>query len=159
MIYFFGYGADRDADMMKAIVGRVPKGEKAVISGFELCIQSFNDVPFKARKIIAKSWDHSFKSYVIRPVLDMNSVVTGTMWTLTPLERKLIDNWEITGLWYDVFFFTKEAPDKMQMEIQIVQDQPIRHIANGKRYKTFLNSREKMLETANFLRLEYLKNN
>src|SRR5258705_13879559 len=106
MIYFFGYGADKDASMIEAIVGRKPKGEKATISGFELCVQSLSDVPFPAQKIIKRSWteDDHFKSYVIRPAKRMDSVVTGTMWELTPLERKLVDNWEITGLWYDVFF-------------------------------------------------------
>lgn len=159
MIYFFGYGADKDADMMKAIVGRVPKGEKATVSGFELCIQSLADIPYAAQKFVKQSWNHSFLSYAMRPAKDMESVVTGTMWELTPLERKLIDNWELTGLWYDVFFIAKSAPHPVNIELQIIQNQPIRSIENGKHYKTFLNSKEKMLETANKLRIEYLKNN
>lgn len=159
MIYFFGYGADRDPEMMKAIVGRVPKGEEAAISGFELCVQSLADVPFKAQQIIKQSWDHSFKSYAIRPARDMTSVVTGTMWELTPRERKLIDNWELTGLWYDVFFIAKGAPHPVNIELQIIQNQPIRSIENGRHYKTFLNTKDKMIDAANRLRLEFLKKN
>src|SRR6185369_880419 len=123
MIYFFGYGADKDADMMKAIVGRVPKGEKATISGFELCVQTLADLPFKAQQIVKNSWDHSFRSYALRASKNMNSTVEGMMWELSPLERKLIDNWEITGFWFDVFLMNLEAPRKMQLEIQVIQDQ------------------------------------
>lgn len=159
MIYFFGYGADRDPEMMEAIIGRRPRGQGASIAGFELGIQSFGDIPSKARKIIQQSWDHRFQSYVIRPAKDMHAVVTGTMWELTPSERKLIDNWELTGLWYDVFLIAKGAPHPMQMELQIIQDQPIRHLVDGKHYKTFLNSKEKMFEVATRCRHEYLKNN
>jgi len=159
MIYFFGYGADKDADMMKAVIGRVPKGEKAAVSGFELCVQSLADLPFAAQKIVKRSWDESdhFKSYAIRPSKNMDSIVTGTMWELTPFERKLVDNWELTELWYNVFFLTIEASKKIQVEIQVINDQQIRRIINGKRYKTFLNSKKKMLETATQCRLEYLK--
>ncbi|HSA83630.1 MAG TPA: gamma-glutamylcyclotransferase family protein [Patescibacteria group bacterium] len=157
MIYFFGYGADRDPELMEAIIGRKPQGEKTTISGFELCIQSLADIPSKAQRIIRQSWDHGFHSYVIRPAKDMHSIVSGMMWELSPLERKLIDNWELTGLWYDVFFISKGAPHPMQMELQIIQNQPIRHIVDGTHYKTFLNDKNKMIETATRIRLDYLK--
>ena len=51
-IEFFGYGTDRDPKMMKAVIGRVPKGYPATIEGFELCVQSWNEIPEEAKKII-----------------------------------------------------------------------------------------------------------
>lgn len=160
-VEFFGYGADRDPEMMKAIIGRVPKGYPAVLEGFELCVQTWDEIPKEAKKILSPPWDHNFSSYILRPTLKPFKKVRGIIWLITPHERKLIDNWEITGKWYQVFLLRIKTNDDIpkQIEIQVVNDQNIKKTVNGVYYRNYVNSKSKMLDLAEKVRSDYLKNN
>ncbi len=57
-IIYFGYGANRSADMMKAIIGRKPEGVPAMLIDYELCIQRWGEIPDKVKMILAKcGWE------------------------------------------------------------------------------------------------------
>ena len=161
LIEFFGYGADRDPEMMKAIIGRVPKGYPATLEGFELCVQTWEEIPEEAKKILSPPWDSSFSSYILRPTLKPFKKVRGTIWLITPHERKLIDNWELVGKWYQVFFLHIRTHDDLpkQIEIQVVNDQKIKKVVHGEYYKNFITSKSKMLDLAEKVRKDYLHNN
>lgn len=144
-VRYFGYGANRSAEMMEAIIGRRPKGFPAKLSGFQLCIQTFGDLPSSVQFQLSPKWGEGFKSYVARPSGDNLSTILGIIWTITPEERKRIDKWELAGPWYKIICLTVGS---VQTEIQVVEGLPIAKVANGLRYKTFLNEKEKMFEVA-----------
>ena len=149
-ILFFGYGANRDQDMIKAILGRKPHGEPATLSGFELCIQTWNEMNSPTQNILKNSWGKTFKSYVIRPAISAATSVRGMIWHITSKERKLIDFWELTGTWYLVSLLKLPHPDlgQITIELQIVNNPNIKNVSNGLHYRNFLNPKYKMLQTA-----------
>jgi hypothetical protein len=95
--YFFGFGADCEEQMLTAIIGRKPEiVGPAVIRGFELCIQSLDDITDKGdnpRKILEDVWGPEFKSYVISPNADAE--LKGTLFIMTERERVMVDMWEL----------------------------------------------------------------
>lgn len=158
-VQFFGYGANRDPDMIRAIIGRLPEGYPAVLQGFELCIQTWEEIPERARKILSYSWDESFRSYALRPTRKFSEKVKGVIWLISREERRLIDNWELNGIWYHVYLlkFLKPAGQISEIEIQVVNDPNIKKKVNGIFYKNFLNDKEKMLQVAEKVRRIYLR--
>ncbi len=77
---YFGYGANKSAEMINAITGEKPKGYSAVLYGYKLCIQSLKDIPPKPRSVLS-FWGKGFRSYII--VKENNSKVNGTLWFLS----------------------------------------------------------------------------
>lgn len=157
-VQYFGYGANRSPEMMEAIVGRLPEGYPAKISGFELCVETWQDIPEHARRMLSNSWDPTFRSYCVRPSGNLRSSVKGIVWKITREERRLIDNWELTGTWYKVFVlqYQLSKEEAVQIEIQVIEDPNVKKVFSGNRYKTFLNSKRKMLEVARKTRESYL---
>jgi hypothetical protein len=156
-VEYFGYGANRDPFMMKAIIGRIPEGYPATISGYELAIQSWNDIPEKIQKELKPSWGEDFKTYCLVPSKNhKRKQVKGIVWKITQTERKLIDKWEMTGIWYKAVLLQYLAGqgENIQVEVQIMDDLPITKTVNGLRYKTFINDKTKMLEIAKRLRTD-----
>jgi hypothetical protein len=151
-IHYFGYGANRNPDMMKAIVGRKPKGYSAALEGFELCIQSWGNIPKNVQKLLAPAWGPGFKSYCVRPTRD--KVVRGKVWILNEAERKLIDAWELTDYWYRpvVVHFNEPNNKSVQVEIQIVDNVEIDKLVDGTKYPTWLNDKNKMIDVAQGVR-------
>ena len=104
--YLFGYGADREPDMIKAIIGHnaLDMGE-ATVSGYGLYVQKLADIPLPARTILQKSWGNSFISYVIKPL--KGSKVYGRLFSINNAEIKQVDIWELVDCnWYDIAMIT-----------------------------------------------------
>ncbi len=138
MVFYFGYGANKDIEMIEAIVGRRPESEKAVLKDFELCIQNWEEIPEKAKEDLKKVWNKKFRSYVIKP--SKGKEVAGTLWNITEQEHKHIAKWEMHNMWYE----------------------PVKIKVNGKKaitevfhfnYNAYLNDKNKMLEVARKTRL------
>lgn len=157
-VEYFGYGANRTPEMIEAIIGRIPEGYPATFSGFELCIQTWDEIPESAKKILSPPWDKTSKTYVVRPTNTSSKFVKGTVWKLTRQERAIIDNWEVTGHWYKMYVmqFTK-GDERTQIEIQVIDDPKIKKVINATLYKNFLNSKEQMLKVARRCRETFLK--
>lgn len=155
VVSYFGYGANRNPNMMKAIIGRQPKGVRSFVRGFELCVQTWNEIPTHVREKLSPSWDEDFKTYFLRPNYKYRSKVRGVIWEVTRKERHFIDNWELTGDWYKIFTF--ELKNMEQLEIQVIPEPNIGSVVNGCIYKSFLNSPAKMFRVANRVRHNYLK--
>ena len=160
-VQYFGYGANRTPEMMEAILGRVPKGYPATLSGFELCIQSWEEMPEQVKKLLQPSWNSKFRTYFVRPVNRSTAIVKGKVWVITKQERQIIDNWELTGQWYKVYAmqFHKSEDQVTQIEIQVMDTPAATKVVNGKLYKNFLNSKEKMLRVARRNREQFLAKN
>lgn len=147
-LYYFGYGANKDFEMMKAINGRSLKGRPAYIEGFELCVQQLNNIPKLPQKILRKAWGDYFESYVIR---EGRGRVHGTLWEINPKDRKHISEWElIPDGWYIDIKVTAilDNGKNVQAVTDAVKNQPIARIVNGAQYKIYLMEAEQMWEHA-----------
>lgn len=151
-IQYFGYGANRDLRMMKAITGADDlSGRPATLKGYGLFVQRFDQIPdvvsqtapapVSPREIIRANWPETFTSYTIKP--DPESEVTGTIWELTPLQRELVRDWELIDFgWYQdsaVEVLTEDGQlVKVQTEI-LGNDQEVDQQVDGRDYETWLN--------------------
>ncbi len=158
-IFYFGYGANKDPDMIAAIIGRKPEGEPAILEGWELCIQEWTDIPEKPREILVRAgWDEKFRSYSIRRA--EREQVAGTLWELTQEEREGVADWELIEFgWYEraeVAVQTREG-QTARAQTEVVDKPGIEKAADGINYETFLNRREDMLRVAESARRQYLE--
>lgn len=155
-IKYFGYGANRDPEMMAAIIGRRPRGILGTLPNYELRIQTWPEIPQRVRKLLV-NWDERFRTYCIKPKKEAG--VAGVMWHITRKERKLIDHWEINGLWYEsANVVVLQADGKaIRAETEVMGRLPARLRTDGLKYRTFLNPKNKMLEAARRDRKEALR--
>ena len=120
----------------------------------------WNEIPDNVKKILSPPWDNTFKTYAVRPTNTSSKFVKGVIWELTSQERNMVDNWEVTGLWYKryVMQFTKNNVTT-QIEIQVIDDPKIKKVVNTTLYRNFLNNKEQMLKVARKCREDFLKIN
>lgn len=97
MEYFFGFGADSQAEMIEAVIGRRPEFiGSATLEDFQLCIQNLDDITDAGenpREILRRAWGDNFRSYTIRH--HQNKKVEGSIFMVTSYERKMLDAWEL----------------------------------------------------------------
>jgi len=158
-VMYFGYGANRSSYMMKAIIGRNPIGFPAKLEDYELCIQTWDEIPEKVRKVFRypELLNRDFKSYCIRPA--GGKMIVGRVWSLTRLERELVDNWELNGLWYEpirVHVFSYDG-QIIEAETEMINNPSTKQVVNGRSYQTFLNRKEVMWKVARKVREAYLQ--
>ncbi|MBS3168639.1 gamma-glutamylcyclotransferase [Candidatus Woesearchaeota archaeon] len=155
-ILYFGYGANKNIDMIEAIIGRKPKGTPAKLKDYELCIQVWNEIPRKIKSILFEcGWDDKFQTYCIRS--KKGKEVWGTLWELTQAERDLIGHWEMHGIWFKPINVEVETFDgkNFQAETEIINDQTIKKIVKGDTdYNPFPVEKQKILEIATKIRLD-----
>jgi hypothetical protein len=93
-ILYFAYGANMDGGMIKAITGNDHLvGRPAILEGFKLGVQRIDQVPRDVEVSLRNTWGDDFKTYVIYP--EEGAKVKGTVWELSQLERKAVQNWEL----------------------------------------------------------------
>ncbi|MFZ1258336.1 MAG: gamma-glutamylcyclotransferase family protein [Candidatus Saccharimonas sp.] len=152
--YFFGFGADQEVDMIAAIIGRQPRiVGVAVLEGYQLCIQSLEDITDKRanpRAILERTWGKGFRSYAIRPVL--GSKVRGTVFEVTKAERLLIDAWELVPEgWQDSAEVTVVGEDghvyKAYTQV-LAKGQREGDTVNGMMYRSWLMPKEDFVRIA-----------
>lgn len=158
VVIYFGYGANAHRDMIKALVGRVPKGFKAKLKDYGLFIQSWLDIPLEAKQTLKEVWDDTFSSYIAVPL--KGAVVWGTAWELTERERAIIGAWELHHKWY-IPVKIKLADEKgksFEAETEIIPRFYTKIPAiQEKEYPHFPNNKSKMLKLARKEREEFLK--
>ncbi len=122
--FYFGYGANRTAEMMSWITGKSGfKGKPATINGWILGVQKLNQAPNTLiptsaglkplRKHLQTEWGDKFETYVITPG---KGKVRGTLWEVKPKERELIKNWERVGFWYKEAQVKASTDDGLEVE-------------------------------------------
>ena len=156
-VLYFGYGANAHKDMIKALVGRVPKGFKAKLEDYGLFLQSWLDIPLEAKKTLEEVWDEKFSSYIAVPL--KKTEVWGTAWKITPRKRAVIGEWELHHKWYlpvkikvlnekgKVFEAETEIIPRFYTKIPAIQE---------KEYLHFPNDKIKMLKLARKVRKAFL---
>ncbi|MEK6845878.1 MAG: gamma-glutamylcyclotransferase family protein [Nanoarchaeota archaeon] len=160
-VLYFGYGANKNPEMIAAIIGRKPCGFPAKLFNYGLFIQSWKDIPVKARKILREtsSFEEGFKSYCISP--SKGKSTQGMVWTITRLERQLIGAWELHGVWYKpivVDVTTLNGKIIKNVETEVIRSKEIKQFMLGNRYKAFPNDQRIMLMEARKTREEFLLN-
>jgi hypothetical protein len=97
--YFFGFGADSEAEMIQAVIGRRPEFvSRTYLHDFQLCIQSLEDIPTHGanpRFILQRSWGDTFRSYTIRH--HKGETIHGSVFKITRYERRMLDTWELVS--------------------------------------------------------------
>lgn len=95
--YFFGFGADSQAEMIEAVIGRKPEFiGSATLEDYQLCIQDLDDITDKGenpKEILRRAWGDRFKSYTIRK--HDGEGIEGSLFKITSYERKMLDAWEL----------------------------------------------------------------
>ena len=155
-IFYFGYGANAHKDMIKALLGRVPEGFKAKLENYGLFIQAWLDIPLEAKKILEKTWDESFSSYIAVPL--KRATIWGTAWEITERERAIIGEWELHHKWYLPVHvtITNEEGKTFEAETEIIP-RFYRKIPaiQDKEYPHFPNDKAKMLKLAREVRKKF----
>lgn len=172
VIKYFGFGTNKDRDMMEHMIGRKDiLGETAKLPGYEVCTQlakHFNteipqDSPIdrSAYHILVGSWGEEFEMYASIPKED--AIAYGTIWYITPLELELVREWEMVdyGAQEDAYGIAiTKSGDKIPVITQsfIKQSYTIHKTIEGPDYAAYVHDRAAMLKTADEVRLDYLKN-
>lgn len=171
-ILYAGYGANRDLEMMQAIIGDTPKVLGTVaIKGVELCVQTQAQItdevlttapaPLSPRQIIDGAWgmESGFETYAIRP--KEGSEVSATLFELTPLQRALVAEWEMIEFgWYDRQTVSVEHEDGTHLQAQtegFFSNQEIDRVVDGQNYESFLADPAEMFRVAEKTRIDYLE--
>jgi hypothetical protein len=171
IIKYFGFGTNKDLDMMVHMVGRQDlKGEPGKLIGYEVCIQKSRDmrmdipetspVQIPPGQLIIDTWGPDFDMFVSRPNPD--AVAYGTIWDLSPEELELVKEWECVeyGVQDEVQAMAMDSHDNLiQVETQALTrpTDKIDRVITGPDYDPYIAPKEKMLEVADRLRLEYLE--
>lgn len=171
IIKYFGFGTNKDFDMMVHMVGKNDlAGEPGQLLGFELCIQKASQMrdevpknspaPISPRKIIEESWGPDFEMFVARPNPD--GIIYGTIWDLTPEDMELVKEWELVeyGMQEEVMAIAIDAKGNIiQVETQALMkgEVVVDRVITGADYDPHIASKDKMLKIADESRLNYLK--
>ncbi len=145
MIRYFGAGANRDAEMMEAIIGRRPEGQPATLHGYDLAVQYWSDINEDVKsRLTLWSAEDNFRTYFIRR--SEGKSVKGMVWYITEDERRLVENWEF---WYTPITENVVLEDGQTVEAsaEMIEDYKSASVAESN-YPVFLNDKGKMIEVA-----------
>lgn len=161
-IKYFGYGSNKDLDMMAHMVGNSNlKGVPGKLLGYELCIQKIdqirNTIPENspldksAQETVRDAFGDGFELFIARE--KEGGVIYGTIWDLTPEELNLVKEWELVdaGMQEEVQATAlDDQGTKVDVETQAVIDPPpaIDRLVTENNYAPYIVSKEKMLEVA-----------
>lgn len=170
-VLYFGYGANREPRMMAAITGNSDLvGHSAILEGFTLCVQKFDQVPnvvsptspapVSPKQILKDAgWNpDTFESYIIKP--DEKGRILGMIWELTSQERELVREWELVDFgWYKDIATSVRTPDGIvQVQTEgLREEQSVDREIDGIRYKSWLQSPEDFERVAEKSRREYFE--
>jgi hypothetical protein len=164
-IKYFGYGSNKDLDMMAHMVGRPDlKGEPGKLLDYELCVQKLDQIrdgnPVSPREIVRNGFGNNFELFIARP--KKGAEIPGTIWNLTEPELELVKNWEMVELGMQEEVNARALDSKgniISVETQAVVEPPalFDRIITGPDYEPYIVDKAKMLSVADFVRNDYLK--
>ncbi len=152
--YFFGFGADSEAEMIEAVIGRKPTYlGRAMLYNYQLCIQSLKDIPSTGsdpRSILERAWGSDFKSYTIRP--HRGEMVRGSLFRVSGYERRLLDKWELVSEgWQDSrrIYVVTQAGKSVRARTQVLpQGHSHGYTTKGLEYTPWLMPKEDFMRIA-----------
>ena len=169
MLSYFGYGTNRDHDMMAAMIGRNNlSGVKGIIFDYELVIQNLEHisdtvlptapVARSSREIMKTALGNSAKLYIIRP--KAGAVTRGTIWQITPEEYEMVRDWELLdfGMQEDMKVLAQtETGEKITAQTHGSNNPnlPMAITIEGDDYEDYIVPKEDILETARRVNKEF----
>lgn len=155
---YFGYGVFASRQLMKALLGRVPKSMPAFLQDYRLYIQSWKDIPPEAHLVLDRAWNDAdkFRRYIIRA--KKGSVVHGRLWFITHREREIIDDFEMNdGTWVNKanVMVSIKSGGSIVASTEILEKWTDA-LKPAKSPKKFLNNRQKMFNVAEWVRFRYM---
>lgn len=171
MIAYFGFGSNKDLEMMQHIIGRNDiHGIPGHLIGYDLCIQlgrqfrteipKNSPAPISPRDLIIRSWGPDFQMFVSKP--NPTGITYGTIWFITPEELQLVRNWELVdfGAQDDARGFALGDDGELYEIItqSFVGPQPIEidRIIKGGDYAPYIHDKAAMLAKADAVREDFL---
>lgn len=171
IIAYFGFGTNRDIEMMEHMIGRKNiEGEHGKLQGYEITIQRTDqfrtEIPpnsptpkLSAKDLIVRSWGPKFEMFTSRP--NPGGVAYGTIWYITPEELELVREWEIVdyGCQEDAYG-TAVTDDGRQVKVitqSFIKPAEIDRVITGDDYEPYIWDKEAMLKRADELRQSYLE--
>jgi hypothetical protein len=171
IVKYFGYGTNKDLDMMVHMVGRNDlHGKPGKLLGYELCTQrldqirdsvpSQSPVRVSPRAIIHQTYGDTFDLYIARPKNE--GIIYGTIWDLTTDEMELVKEWELVdyGMQEEVHAIAVDVKGAIiSVETQAVMNPPAEIDKNitGENYEPYIVLKSKMLEAADNSRIAFLQ--
>ena len=153
---YFGYGANKDIDMIKAITGTYLFGKCAYIEGYKLGVQKLDNIPEIPQNQLNKFWsDKGFESYVVIKSDNEKDRVYGTLWTMSENDRECVREWELIPLgWYTEVPVTAilENGIEVQAVTEIIIGQSVDRLVEGKNYPAYLINKNIILKHAEDVR-------
>jgi len=141
-ILFFGYGANKDTNRLKEILGKYPEGgQGAVLESYNLAIQNLNQIPPTARQILKKIWGDNFHAYTIRKG---NGFVEGRVWLIEEEDLEKIKQWEFVGEdnWREIATVEVANSEGKKMSVMTEKSRDsylVEKIIDGLNYETNIN--------------------
>lgn len=169
-ILYFGYGANRDLEVMRITTGNKQlTGTPAVLKGYSLCVQRLDQipntvldtapVPISPRALLKETWPDDFESYTIKP--DPEGEVSGMIWELTPEEMDFLMDLEMYDFgWFKGISAEAALKDGTKVIIQtegLREGQEIDRVVDGLNYETWVHDRELHIKSAIKARREFLE--
>lgn len=170
-IKYFGFGTNRDLEMMEHIIGRKGiKSEHGRLIGYELTIQRTDqfrtEIPatspnpkISARDLIIESWGPKFEMFTSRP--NPTGIIYGTIWDITPEELELVREWEMVdfGCQEDAYgtAITDDGRPVKVITQSFLKPAEIDRVITGDDYEPYLWDKEAMFKKADQVRLNYLE--
>ncbi|MGD9276396.1 MAG: gamma-glutamylcyclotransferase [Candidatus Pacearchaeota archaeon] len=157
-ILYFGYGANAHKDMIRALIGRAPKGFRAKLKNYGLFVQSWKDIPSSVREILGNVWGTNFNSYIAIPL--KGATTWGTAWKITRTERNIIGEWEFHNKWFTPVNINieDEKGKTFGAETEIILNfKPREPLVNKKSYPFFVTNKKEILKVARKVRKKFLE--
>jgi len=171
LIAYFGFGTNRDLEMMEHMVGRQDiKGEHGKLPGYEITIQRADQfrneiIPtspnqkFSPKDLIMNGWGPKFEMFTSRP--NPNGMIYGTIWYITPAELELVREWEIVdfGCQEDAYgiAITDDGRRVKVITQSFLKPAEIDRVITGDDYEPYIWDKKAMLKRADDIRNDYLK--
>lgn len=147
--YFFGYGANRNGNRLREILNKGPlEGSGAIAEGFDLGIQTLNQIPEDVQKILRRVWGNSFRAYTLVPG---KGIVSGAVWTLDEEDFRVIKDFEFIDQWskFEVIKVKKFNGEIIEaITTRVFDNAEISEIVDGINYIDNLNG-ERLKQTKN----------
>lgn len=145
-VFFFGYGAYKDYFRLKEIIGKSPEGgEGALLEGFDLGVQSIDNIPKEPKEILSKVWGNNFQAYTMKRG---SGYIQGRIWLLDEEDLEKIKEWEFINKsnWRELVTITVKTSDGKNISAITDKSQDyyeIDKIVDGLNYEPNLNKEGK----------------
>lgn len=159
-VYFFGYGANRNREKLRQILGKYPELEfGGIIEGYQLCFQTLDQIPKGPKEVLQKLYGDSFKGYTLKKG---EGVVGGAVFQLEKKDFEYIKEWEFVGMWRELIPVTvKTAGGKAIQALteKAMNDTVISDVVDGLLYDefSFVETKEKQKEFYTKEQLTYIR--